>query len=229
MCTHGFQFAPDAHGYVVTLGYPLIERLAKNLTDVVHLPGQPRVLPVAKPERARLAACFACLHAEYQGTREHRSSIMDAMLTSLMIWISRQLSDEAAAQTPAAPAAAGTCTTPPSLNPAQRHLALFGELIEKHYQQYGSVAQYAAQIGITPAHLNVLCREQVGQSALSLIHQRRLLEAKRMLVYTAMNIHTISDALAFNNPAYFTRFFRRLTGLSPREFREQAADLLKPV
>jgi len=202
--------------------------LGKNLTDVVHIPGQPRVLPVDKPERAQLAACFACLHAEYQSTREHRNSVMNAMLTSLMIWISRQLSNEASAQASLVSSAAGTHATPQSLNPAQRHLALFSELIEKHYQQYGSVAQYAAQIGITPAHLNVLCRAQVGQSALSLIHQRRLLEAKRMLVYTSMSIHTISDALAFNDPAYFTRFFHRLTGLSPRAFRAQAADLLKP-
>jgi len=232
MCTHGFRFAPDARGYVVTLGYPLLERLGQNLADtasdhispdcvqsgIVHVPGQPRVLPVVSTEKATLDALFACLHNEYQHTRPHRNSLMQSMLTSLLVWISRQLSNESSA-----PAQ--------SLNRAQRsqrHVALFGQLLEKHYHQNWSVAHYAAQIGVTPAHLNVLCHNSTGQSALGLIHQRRLLEAKRMLVYTAMHISAIADALGFTTPAYFTRFFRRLTGHPPRQFRQQATDLLTP-
>ena len=53
------------------------------------------------------------------------------------------------------------------------------------------------------------------------------LEAKRMLVYTSMTISNVADALGFNDPAYFTRFFSRLAGVSPREFRQRAASLIE--
>ncbi|GAB3387028.1 hypothetical protein GCM10027514_28270 [Azotobacter armeniacus] len=56
-----------------------------------------------------------------------------------------------------------------------------------------------------------------------MIHQRLLLEAKRNLIYTTMTVNELSDALGFNDPAYFSRFFRRLAGQSPKAFRQSAA------
>jgi AraC family transcriptional activator of pobA len=56
---------------------------------------------------------------------------------------------------------------------------------------------------------------------LQLIHQRLLLEAKRNLVYTSMTVAQVADSLGFSEAAYFSRFFRRATGLSPRAFRDQ--------
>ena len=53
-----------------------------------------------------------------------------------------------------------------------------------------------------------------------MIHQRLLLEAKRNLVYTAMTIQQVSDSLGFSEPAYFSRFFKRYAGVSPRAFRQ---------
>jgi len=81
---------------------------------------------------------------------------------------------------------------------------------------------YADKIGITATHLNVLCRNAVNQSALDIIHERALLEAKRNLVYTTMTISEVSYVLGFSDPAYFTRFFKRQSALSPKDFRAQA-------
>ena len=75
---------------------------------------------------------------------------------------------------------------------------------------------------MTAAHLNALCRQTVGKSALELIHERMILEAKRNLVYTSMSISEVSYAIGFSDPAYFTRFFKRQVGLSPKEFRKRA-------
>ena len=54
-----------------------------------------------------------------------------------------------------------------------------------------------------------------------MINQRLLLEAKRSLVYTAMTINQVADSLGFSEPAYFSRFFKRSTGQSPKDFRLQ--------
>lgn len=92
-------------------------------------------------------------------------------------------------------------------------------LIEEHYREQPSIEQLAEQIGVSSAHLNLLCRQLAERSALQLLHERLLLEAKRQLTYTNMTIGEVSDSLGFSEPAYFTRFFKRNTALSPRDFR----------
>jgi AraC family transcriptional activator of pobA len=87
------------------------------------------------------------------------------------------------------------------------------------------VSDYASRLGITAAHLNALCRQAAGKSALALIHERMILEAKRNLVYTSMTIAVVADTIGFADPAYFTRFFRREVGMSPKEFRVKAGTL----
>jgi len=54
-----------------------------------------------------------------------------------------------------------------------------------------------------------------------------VLAAKRNLVYTSMTVSVVSHTLGFSDPAYFTRFFKREVGVSPKEFRRQAATLLE--
>jgi AraC family transcriptional activator of pobA len=56
---------------------------------------------------------------------------------------------------------------------------------------------------------------------LQLINQRLLLEAKRNLVYTTLTVYQVADSLGFSEPAYFSRFFKRATGLTPKAFRGQ--------
>jgi AraC family transcriptional regulator, transcriptional activator of pobA len=62
--------------------------------------------------------------------------------------------------------------------------------------------------------------ERSGCQAGEMIRQRLLLEAQRLLAYTEMAVSEIAYAINFQDPAYFSRFFRRLTGQSPGEFRE---------
>ncbi|VFS83347.1 L-rhamnose operon regulatory protein rhaS [Kluyvera cryocrescens] len=57
-----------------------------------------------------------------------------------------------------------------------------------------------------------------------MLHQRLLLEAKRSLLYTSMTVSQISDYLGFSDATYFSRFFRRATGFSPRDFREKTSE-----
>jgi AraC family transcriptional activator of pobA len=100
-------------------------------------------------------------------------------------------------------------------------MSAFSRLVEQHYREQWSVSRYAAELAITSVHLNNVCRRLSRQSALEHLHQRLLLEAKRSLIYTTLTVAQISDLLGFTEAAYFSRFFKRLTGISPREFRQQ--------
>ena len=64
---------------------------------------------------------------------------------------------------------------------------------------------------------------------MQLVHARIVLEAKRQLRYTSVAVSEIAYALGFDDPAYFTRFFSRRTGLSPRAFRALAPRVDEPV
>ena len=68
--------------------------------------------------------------------------------------------------------------------------------------------------------LNKCVNECSGNSPLTLINNRIILEAKRMVRYTEMMIKEIALELGFDDPSYFVKFFKRQTGYLPSEFRE---------
>ena len=74
---------------------------------------------------------------------------------------------------------------------------------------------------MTPARLNAACRARLGTTASGLLHDRIVTEAKRCLIYTAMPVAEVGYALGFDDPAYFSRFFSKRTGLPPGRLREK--------
>ena len=82
--------------------------------------------------------------------------------------------------------------------------------------------RYADAMGLTAGQLSRICREVLGMSSLDVINARLLHEAQRELVYTSSSIQQLAGALGFEDDAYFSRFFKRHSGLSPRAFRVQA-------
>lgn len=95
------------------------------------------------------------------------------------------------------------------------------DLIELHFRDAWSVSDYARQLGCTPYQLNAMARATSGQSLKRLISDRRLLESKRLLAFTVRPIEVIAAEVGLSDPAYFSRFFHGLTGISPRDWRRQ--------
>jgi AraC family transcriptional activator of pobA len=100
-------------------------------------------------------------------------------------------------------------------------LRRFRHLIESQYTKHWPVERYARRLAVSGTSLNRLCRELAGTTAFELIQQRLALEARRRLVYAGSPVSTIAGELGFRDPAYFSRFFRRHSGLSPHEFRRR--------
>lgn len=98
-------------------------------------------------------------------------------------------------------------------------LSKYQDLIDAGFKQDRQVGSYAVKLGISPNYLNVLARKYLGRSALELINDRVVLEAKRMLVETQYDISEIAFKLGFNELSYFSRFFRQHTGSTPLDFR----------
>ncbi|MGX5854640.1 AraC family transcriptional regulator [Dyadobacter jiangsuensis] len=99
----------------------------------------------------------------------------------------------------------------------------FIRLIDKHYDRLRLPGQYAEMLNVTPNHLNALCKEHVGMQAGELIRNRIVLEAKRLLINLDLTVSEIAYKLNFNDNSYFTKFFRKETGMTPEDFRKSPA------
>lgn len=95
-------------------------------------------------------------------------------------------------------------------------------LVNDNFKKRLPMAFYAGQLGVTPGQLSRLCREVLGSSSLDVMNARIVHEAQRDLVFSSRSIQQLADAPGFADEAYFGRFFRKHTGLTPREFRARA-------
>lgn len=104
--------------------------------------------------------------------------------------------------------------------PDHRIINNFLALLEKHYTAHSEVGFYASEMSVTANYLNQVCRKKAGITAGDLIRDRILLEAKRLLTLTQLDIKEIAYTLGFNDSSYFSRFFKKYTDISPQEFRK---------
>ena len=213
LSVHGFQFSPNVEGFVLTLAAPLVAQLQAQLGGSISVLQRVASYPAGR-HRDYLNNLFSELQREYVGAQPARDMLLQSLISVLLVWVARQAIERREAQ-----------QLPQR---GREYLSLFNQRVETLFRAQPSVEQLAYQVGISVAHLNGICRELAGQSALQIIHQRLILEAKRHLIYTPMTISEVADSLGFADPAYFARFFRRLTGTSPSAFRTGWTESLSP-
>lgn len=97
----------------------------------------------------------------------------------------------------------------------------FDLLLDKHFKEEHLLSFYADKLNISPNYLNALCNKMLNKSAKQLINQRLLLESKRLLSHSSLNINDIADFLNFNSSSYFVRFFKKLESITPQQFKTQ--------
>jgi AraC-like DNA-binding protein len=98
----------------------------------------------------------------------------------------------------------------------------FKQLIEENYMTEKSVTPYAEMLNINPSCLNELSKRTTGITAGELIRNRVIDETKKLLYSSSRSGKEIAFELGFDDPAYFSRFFRKYTGQTLKEFREHS-------
>jgi AraC-like DNA-binding protein len=107
-----------------------------------------------------------------------------------------------------------------SLLEAQR-FNRFQQCVEQHFAKWRQVREYASALGCSEKSLTRATREVAGITAKTFIAARVNLEAKRLLVHTALPVAMIADSLGFDEPTNFIKFFKLEAGCTPAEFRRR--------
>lgn len=106
-----------------------------------------------------------------------------------------------------------------SSNRSEEICQTFGHLVIQHYIQERNVTYYAKQMGITPAHLSNTVKSVTGKTVMDLISEVVIVDAKAQLKSTNLPIREIAYSLNFPNVSFFGKYFKRLTGMTPIQYR----------
>lgn len=98
----------------------------------------------------------------------------------------------------------------------------FFHLVEENHQKNLSLSDYSQMVGVTPNHLTQTVKLLTGKTSSQIIKAKQLLEIKRLLVHTNLSVSEIANQLNFEDQSYFTKFFKRETGITPIQYRSDS-------
>jgi len=204
---HGFEFEPDTLGMVITVADELLQEFTRREPALAALFKQPMTLQLAAGAATTdlLRAARMLMH-EYERPASNRALAVEGALALLLAQLLRLSHAE----------------QQPEDSPLGRHrqlVARFRAVLEAGFRANHSIPQYARDLKVSESRLRSACLKATGEPPIHLIHARLLLEAKRQLYYTSRPVSEIAYEMGFDDPAYFTRFFSRRAGVSPRAFR----------
>ncbi|OUJ75905.1 AraC family transcriptional regulator [Hymenobacter crusticola] len=144
------------------------------------------------------------IEVEHNRPGEWQHRMLTAYLTVLLTYLSRLYTEQFPGNEPSAD---------------QRLLRTYRAKVEECFRELHEVGAYAALLHISAGHLSEVVKAQSGRPAIKHLHERLVLEAKRLLLYTPLSLKELAFDLGFSDASYFNRFFKRETGITPAEFR----------
>ncbi|HEY0834582.1 MAG TPA: helix-turn-helix domain-containing protein [Azospirillum sp.] len=212
---HAFQFRPDTQGFVLTVAEAMLfdglfggaSPHSRPLFEALFL--EPCTIDLARDPAAggRVAALLDQLVAEFRWPQLGRAMMCEWLVRGVLLLLERQRASVTGATR--------------SERVRTELFSRFRALVEEHYAEHWPIPRYADALGLTERRLNRLCRALANRSAFEVVQDRLLLEARRRLIYIAAPVSLLAYELGFQDPAYFNRFFKKLTGTTPAAFRRR--------
>lgn len=150
------------------------------------------------------------INKEYQTKNAWQQKMLAAYLTLLLTYLSRLYLEQ---------------FDSPDNSAENKLLKSYQAKINESFREWKEVGDYAAQLNISAGHLSDIVKIQSGKPAVKHIHERLVLEAKRLLFHTHNSLKEIAFDLGFSDASYFNRFFKRETNETPAEYRSKIREM----
>lgn len=204
---HAFKFMPQTEGYVLTMDSAGLASQSEDATQMFAvLRGEAEVIALGADDAQaarRIRGLLEQIEAEFRAPGPASVRLQVWLVRALLLLLVRERL---------------RVDTGSDAN-TNGQMEKFRQLVETHYAEHWPVEQYADTLNLTESRLNRLSRKHAGQTAFGLIQARLLREARRKLIYTGTPVSQLAYELGFSDPAYFCRFFKKLTGQAPSSFR----------
>jgi AraC-like DNA-binding protein len=212
---HDFVLSDDTEGYTISFSaeFFVLQLQNKNVLAQIPIYDHRRQVQAIYPQGALaddIRDIIEAIRKEYEEEQFRAQDMIRSFLFVLLVKASRIALPENGID-------AG--------NRAQLLFRRFKELMEDHFATIQQPGEYARMLRTTERALNDAARRCGGGTAANLIRERVILEAKRLLAHSGAQVAQVGMQLGFEDPAYFSRCFKKHTGRTPVEFRQSIARL----
>jgi AraC family transcriptional activator of pobA len=203
---HAFSFDRGTAGKVLTIGDLTLLDLVTRDAALARLFEAPAVITHGSPREARqLQLVLRQLAIENAWEAPGHQAVLDALLVMVLVIALR---------------ATASGSTVGAVGRGDAHLvARFRQSVEVHFRRRPKLDRYLRELGVSEAQLRRACTAVARRTPLRIVQERTILEAKRMLLHSNSTSEEIAGRLGFDDAAYFSRFFRSMTGVNARSFR----------
>ena len=216
---HGFTFSPQVQGRTLTLAEALLDTILQATPGVLVELNTVHILSDFNSEVsfADLQALEQQIHEEINSDLPGKQLALNGYFKLLFVKIYRLLQHNRRKQD--------------SPNRALHYYREFQKAIERTVPFGKKISEFAQELKITQVHLNRICQAVKGKTAQQIVQAHTIRKAHNFLLYTSLSVAEIAYELQFVDPGYFTRFFRKQTGLAPAAYRAKAyrSDAAKPA
>jgi AraC-like DNA-binding protein len=207
--SHGLRMNADTKGWVISLYDKSLENMLKLDTDIINKIDEIHISKLSEDDKLindALITIRKCID-EYYSDLPGKQHALQYLVGMMLLRLYRIFVTSSAVHL--------------SDNKNKIYYRRFVQLIKEMKSFKVSVEDYASRLNISSGHLNRICKDVSGLSPKDVAINFFIGEAKIYLRNFEMSIAEISYELDIEDPAYFTRLFKKRTELTPKEFRNQ--------
>ena len=201
---HGFEVDDQSDAIVVSVSDDTLKALAPQVDLSLDMPTFLTARP-DDPSWQKVDTLLQMVSTEYRERGGQSEKVMLGLI-GVVLSLMHRLGGSAAL---------------PSASPMVTLALALRSAVDRHYKSDWPVGNYVDLLATTPHLLDKASREVFGHTVKEMLLDRRLLEAKRLLMFTIRSVEDIGREVGFEDPAYFSRFFRKRVGEAPAAWRRR--------